>query len=390
MKTNNLIKMSLIALTLGSSLMAGCDKSETQPAPAPVTPGTGVVNNPPNPNTGEATRVVVNELNVPWEILWGSDNFIWATERNGRISRINPDNGQQTTIANLTNLALVSEGGLLGMVLHPSFTAQPFVYVVYTYTGNGGTAQRVSRFRFSNNTLSQETVLLDNIPATVTHFGSRLVIQNNHLFVTTGDNSNSSLPQNLTSLAGKVLRMNLDGSIPTDNPFPNSYVWSYGHRNPQGLLIHTNGNMYSSEHGANTDDEFNIIRRGRNYGWPNVSGIVDNANETTFTATNPNEPSLAQWTPNIAPSGIELYSGNRVPQFQNKILMAALRGQMVVALTLSQDGLSVVNREEFFVNRFGRIRDICVSPEGRVFIATGGNSFSSSSGHSIIEINRVD
>jgi aldose sugar dehydrogenase len=385
MKTNYLIKLSLIALTLGSYLITSCEKNEAEPSPAlPSTGGTT------NPNSGEATRTVINSLNVPWEILWGPDNFIWTTERNGRISRINPDNGQQTTIANLTNVTQVSEGGLLGMILHPNFTTQPYIYVVYTYTGNGSTAARVSRFTYSNNTLIQETTLLENIPATATHFGGRLVIQNNHLFVTTGDNGNSSLPQNLNSLAGKVLRMNLDGSIPTDNPFPNSYVWSYGHRNPQGLLVHSNGNMYSSEHGANTDDEFNIIRRGRNYGWPNVLGVVDNPTEVTFSATNPNEPSLANWTPNIAPSGIALYSNDRVPQFQNKILMAVLRDQMVVALTLSQDGQTVVNREEFFRSRFGRIRDICVSPEGRVFIATGGNSFSSSSGHSIIEINRVE
>lgn len=388
MKTKYLIKGSLVALILGSSLITSCETNEAGVAPSPGAPNPGGTT---NPNSGDATRTVVNaSMNVPWEILWGPDNFIWTTERNGRISRINPENGQQSTIATLPNVTQVAEGGLLGMILHPNFTTQPYVYVAYTYTGNGSTALRVSRFTYANNTLTQETSLLDNIPATATHFGGRLVIQNNHLFVTTGDNGNSSLPQNLNSLAGKVLRMNLDGSIPTDNPFPNSYVWSYGHRNPQGLLIHTNGNMYSSEHGPNTDDEFNMIRRGRNYGWPNVLGVVDNSTEVTFTANNPNEPSLANWTPNIAPSDIGLYSSNRIPQFQNKILMAVLRGQMVVALTLSQDGQTVVNREEFFMNRFGRIRDICVSPEGRVFIATGGSSFSSSSGHSIIEINRVD
>lgn len=176
MKTKYLIKGSLVALILGSSLITSCETNEAGVAPSPGAPNPGGTT---NPNSGDATRTVVNaSMNVPWEILWGPDNFIWTTERNGRISRINPENGQQSTIATLPNVTQVAEGGLLGMILHPNFTTQPYVYVAYTYTGNGSTALRVSRFTYVNNTLTQETSLLDNIPATATHFGGRLVIQN--------------------------------------------------------------------------------------------------------------------------------------------------------------------------------------------------------------------
>ncbi len=378
------IKLNIALSFFLVSFSFGCSTSTEEVAPNnpnPTNPstgtGTGVVNTSP--------RTVINNLSVPWEIIWGPDNFIWTTERNGRISRINPESGQQTVIHTVSGVVQTAGAGLLGMVLHPNFPTLPYVYVVYVHSGNG-TRTRVSRFTYANNSLSDENILLGTIPAGSTHNGAKLLINNNLLYVTTGDTDEGSLSQNLNSLVGKTLRMTLTGGIPSDNPFPNSYVWSYGHRNAQGLLLHPNGNLYNSEHGPTGDDEFNLITKGGNYGWPNIAGVTDNANERTFANLNPVVDAMSVWSPAIAPADMVFYSNARIPQFQNKVLMAALRGQTLIALTLSSDGRTVTRREEFLSNQFGRIRDICVSPNGRVFIATGGSSYSSDSGHSIVEI----
>jgi hypothetical protein len=163
--------------------------------------------------------------------------------------------------------------------------------------------------------------------------------------------------------------MNLDGTIPADNPNPLSYVWSSGHRNPQGL-IKINDIMYSSEHGASTDDELNIILKARNYGWPNVEGYCDKANEKTFCEQNNIVEPIAAWTPTLAVAGIDYYNNDKIPSWKNSILMVVLKSARLVQMKLSDDGKKVVEENHFFTNEFGRLRDICVSPDGRVFIST--------------------
>ncbi len=345
----------------------------------------------PDPNPTDATTSIINTLSVPWEILWGPDNFLWITERGGRISRINPDTGEQQELITISGVEQVQESGLLGMVLHPNFDANPYVYAVYTYQGTGGLLERLVRFTYANNTLSEETTLLENIPANSIHNGARLLITSDlHLLMTTGDAGNTSLSQNMNSLAGKVLRLNLDGSIPNDNPFTGSYVYSYGHRNAQGMVIHPNGNIYSSEHGPSNDDEINKIVAGENYGWPNVMGVIDTPNEEAFAASTNVTESIFNWTPTIAPSDLVYYTGTGIPEWTNKFLMTVLKDQKIIALTLSDDGNTIIQEESFFTGDFGRLRDIAISPGGRIFIATNGNSYGDTSNtHQIIEINRI-
>ncbi len=348
-----------------------------------------------NPGTDEpveATKILVETLSVPWELIWGPDNFLWVTERNGKISRINPDSGEQQLVYTIPNVSQVGESGLLGMVLHPNFDTNPYVYVVYTYNGGSGLLERLVQFTYANNTLSNETVLIDQIPANSNHDGSRLLITPDmHLFMTTGDAGNTNLSQDMNSLGGKTLRLNLDGSIPTDNPFANSYIYSLGHRNAQGLVLHPNGKLYSSEHGPSSDDEINIIQSGKNYGWPAVKGKIDTPNEQTFAASTEVIESIFEWTPTIAPSDLVYYTGNRIPEWTNKLLMTVLKDQRIIALTLNSDGTAITNEEIFFNGQFGRLRDIAISPQGRVFIATNGNSYGDTSNtHRIIEINKIE
>jgi len=316
------------------------------------------------------TSSVVTGLDTPWEILWGPDDFIWLTERSGKISRLDPGTGELNELITIGDVNEQNEGGLLGMVLHPDFINHPYVYVVYNYIGSSGIEERLVRYTYSNGVLDSPVTLLEGIDGAGNHNGSRLVIDADHkLYMTTGDAANTSQSQDLNSLNGKVLRMNLDGSVPEDNPFQGSYVWTWGHRNAQGLVISPLGLLYSSEHGPSNDDEVNIIEKGRNYGWPNVHGFCDEPTELQFCAdSNVMEP-IAAWTPTLAVAGTDFYHQTAIPDWQNTLLVSSLKAGSVAALKLSPDGRSVLTEELFFQNWFGRLRDICISPDGRVFLA---------------------
>jgi len=326
----------------------------------------------------EGTRIVKTGLNYPWEIIWGKDDHIWMTERGGRISRIDPVNGNTTFSFTIPDAESNNEGGLLGMALHPDFAKNGFLYVVYDYHKNGSYKEKLVRYSFVNNTLNNPVVLLDGIEANSNHDGSRLWITNEtmpKIFMTTGDALNQSLPQNINTLNGKILRLNLDGTIPSDNPFPNNPVWSYGHRNPQGLVM-VNNILYASEHGPDIEDELNIIEKGRNYGWPEVEGPC-NGSETSFcTANNIKEPIWSSGNSTIAVCGLDYYNSNLISQWRNSLLMLTLKNSSVRQMKLSDDGHSIVQTNTFFKDQWGRLRDLCISPAGKVYVCTsnGGNN----------------
>lgn len=315
---------------------------------------------------------LITGLDVPWEILWGPDNYIWMTERGGTVSRVNPETGAKTPILEITDCAEVQETGLLGMVLHPQFDTNPYVYLVYTYWGTtGNITERLVRYTYNGTELIDSLILLDNIPGTYTHAGSRLIITPDlKLIMTTGDAQNQPAAQSFTQLIGKFLRLNLDGSIPEDNPSPTSLIYSYGHRNAQGVVLAPNGIMYSSEHGPTNDDEFNIITPNRNYGWPDVHGFCNLPSEITFCNNNNVVEPLVAWTPTLAVAGIDYYDHPAIPEWRNTVLLCAMKAQRLVRLSLSADGLQVTNQTNYFNNQVGRIRDICISPTGDVYIST--------------------
>jgi len=242
-------------------------------------------------------------------------------------------------------------------------------FKVYTYYA-GGIKERIARYRYTGEGLSEPYTLIEDIPGARNHDGSRLLFDDNHkLYVTTGDAQNANSSQDLNSLNGKVLRMNTDGSIPSDNPFPDSYVWSWGHRNAQGLIIGENGLMYSSEHGPNNDDELNLIVKGGNYGWPQVHGFCDSPSEIAFCQENDIIEPLYAWTPTLAVAGIDYYNSDLIPQWKNSILMTNLKASELTSLTLDPSGQEIRGVETWFDGWFGRLRDLCISPDGRVFIA---------------------
>jgi glucose/arabinose dehydrogenase len=364
------MKLNSIILVFAGVLFFSCAKDDMVPD------GTDAITAEAKPGmAGVKTKVLNSNLNFPWEILWGPDNYIWFTEREGRVKRMNPATGDVTLVATIPEVASTTDyNGLLGMALHPQFKDNPYVYLVYNYFNPGGHyLEKIVRYTYDNETLTAPMVLVDGIVGKVggdfIHNGSRLLIgPDMKLYATTGDaNMRFELPQYPTSLNGKVLRINLDGSIPADNPYHNA-VWTIGHRNSQGLTF-AFGNLYSSEHGETTNDEINIIEGGRNYGWPYVEGFIDTRDELDFgTANNVKEPIYA-WTPTVAPSGIEYYDSNTIAQWKKSLLVTFLKDQKLRVMKINREG-TVEKVTEYFAGEFGRLRDVAVSPTGVVYLCT--------------------
>lgn len=316
---------------------------------------------------------VASGLDTPWELVWGPDNFLWVTERAGRISRVNPTTGQVLPLLTVADVAEAGESGLLGMALHPDFATSPYVYVVYNYLDGGALKEKLVRYIYAPGagTLNSPQVLLGNLNATTTHSGSRLLIlPDRTLLMTTGDAQLQPEAQNPASLNGKVLRLNLDGTVPANNPTPGSLVYTLGHRNPQGLVRAPSGQLYSSEHGPNNDDEVNLLEPGRNYGWPNVEGFCNLPAEQAFcSANNVREPLIA-YTPTLALAGLTYYNHPAVPQWNNTLLVVSLKTGSFVPLQLNAAGTQVTAQPNLWNATYGRLRSICVSPQGRVYIGT--------------------
>jgi glucose/arabinose dehydrogenase len=328
-------------------------------------------------------RIVKSGLSNPWEILWGKDDHLWITERPGRISKLDPKTGTTVFTTTIDEVVERGEGGLLGMVHHPDFINNGLLYVVYNYNNSGDYREKVVRLKFSDNKLTEPFVLIDNIPASSIHNGSRLLITaDNKLMITTGDASNSSAAQSISSLSGKILRINLDGSIPSDNPVSGSPVWSFGHRNPQGIVM-INEKLYASEHGPSVEDEVNIIQKGRNFGWPQVNGPCDGDEQNFCTTQNVATPIWSSGGSTVAVAGIDFYNNDRIGRWKNSILMTTLKDQTLYQLKLNGTG-AIETVTKFYNGEWGRLRDLCISPAGRVYICTsngGGND-------RIIEIQR--
>lgn len=340
---------------------------------------------------------VITGLNVPWELKWGVDDFLWMTEREGKVSRLNPQTGIREVILDMTManggiVHQVGEAGMLGFDFHPNFPDSNYLYIAYTHRSNGVTYERLSRFLYDGDSLINELYIIDSIIANTYHAGSRVLVgPDNKLYMTTGDALNQPSAQDISSLSGKILRVNLDGTVPSDNPIPGSPLWSWGHRNPQGLYFAPSGILYSSEHGPNTDDEINIIHRARNYGWPNVAGICNATAEITFCADSNVAESIYNWTPTIAPSDLIFYDHPSIPEWQGSLLLSVLKNKRIIKLTLNAAGDSITSETSYFVNQWGRLRDICVAPNGTVYIATNGASPTNTdpNTHSIIRLQNL-
>ena len=309
-------------------------------------------------------QVLLTNLQVPWSLAFAPDGRLFFTERAGRVRVVQNGALLAQPALTLTDVRAVGEGGALGMALHPNFAQNRFVYLAYTALRSGAPpVNRVVRFRETNNVLVERTVILDNITAADNHNGARLRFgPDGKLYVTMGDAGNPNLSQTLSSLNGKILRINDNGTTPPDNPF-GSPVWTWGHRHPQGIDWNpATGEMWATEHGSTGNDEVNRIVRGQNYGWPIIQGLQTRPDMVT--------PVLF-FNPAIAPSGLSFYTSTRMAPFRNNIFFTALRGMHIHRVVLDAGNSTVpAAQERLFEGRFGRIRDVITGPDGALYFCT--------------------
>ena len=308
-------------------------------------------------------EVIAENLYVPWAIDINNEGNLYFTERFGTIRIIK--NGKLQSEPLITfHAPFISqgEGGLMGLVIDLNYPQNHYIYVMHSYAEGNRIFNRVARLVENNNKVSIDRVLLDKIPGGKIHNGGRIKIgPDEKLYITTGDAGNSTLAQDLTSTAGKILRIELDGSIPKDNPITNSPIYSFGHRNPEGLAWNSKNVLYESEHGQLAHDEINIINPAANYGWPLAQGNEDAKGAMI------QKPLIHSGEDTWAPAGITLVNQG---DWRGKLLVACLRGQQLLSITLNGNGTVVNKVESWFMNEYGRLREVIQGKDGSIYLST--------------------
>ncbi len=327
-------------------------------------------------------RRLATGLDHPWSLAFLPDGRMLITERPGRMRFVAPDGAvDPRPLSGLPKIWARGEGGLMDVALHPDFPDNRLVYFSYAARdASGGVGTQVARARLNDHALENLEVIFSSNGRTRggRHFGSRLLFDGKgHLFVTVGDRGDRSLPQDLRSDAGKVIRILEDGSPPPDNPFvgrPDARpeIYTYGHRNPQGIALHpATGEVWIHEHGPQGGDEVNLLRPGANYGWPVITygrEYVTGLPIGEGTAKEGMEQPLWYWVPSIAPSGMTFYTGDRLAGWTGDLFVGALRAQTLVRLEVT--GSAVISEERLLKEQIGRIRDVRQGPDGRLYLLT--------------------
>ena len=304
-------------------------------------------------------ETVAQNLDTPWEVAFAPDGRIFVTERPGVVRVIEDGKLQEEPYAKL-GAEEIGEGGQLGLALDPDFEENHTLYAYYTTEEDGVARNRIVRFVVENGDVSQREILLEG-PAARIHNGGRIAFgPDGRLYATLGDTSESGLAQDRAALAGKIVRLNPDGSIPEDNPSEGSPVYSYGHRNPQGLAWDGDGNLYATEHGQSAHDELNLIRPGDNYGWPEVQGEEQGPGYTP--------PVLQSGDETWAPSGAEYVESG---PWAGSLLFAALAGESLHRVGLDPEGPGkVTGHWKYLEGEYGRLRTVKQGPEGALYLLT--------------------
>lgn len=321
------------------------------------------------PATDYRVVEVAHGLEVPWSLAFAPDGRILVTERPGRLRVIADGKLQAKPLFVFPAISSRSEEGLMGLVLHPDFARNHLLYVSYATKRNGNMVVDVVRYRETGTTLVEPKTIVADLPASQNHAGCKLKFgPDRKLYITTGDATQRDLAQRLDSLAGKILRVNDDGSIPADNPWPHSPLWIIGSRNSQGIdWDPVSGMLFEVEHGPSGfdgpggGDEVNIIERGANYGWPIIHHRA---------AQEGLKSPLLEYTPALAPSGAAFYRGHAIPKFENNFFFAALRGEQLHRVVLDPKDRRKVVREEKLLTNYGRLREVIMGPDGALYVTT--------------------
>jgi len=323
-------------------------------------------------NTKFRVETVASGLEVPWAFAWLPNKDLIFTERRGRVRIIEAGKLRAEPVFLVPDVEPSSESGLMDISLHPDFAKNNFIYLAYSYNQDGKRV-KVVRYTYANKTFTAPKIIIDNIPGSPNHAGTRCRFgPDGKLYVTTGDATDWNQAQKLDSLSGKTLRLNDDGTVPRDNPFVKTAgarpeIWSYGHRNAQGLAWQpVSGLMFQTEHGPSSfegkgsgGDEVNIVERGQNLGWPEIHHT-----EKRDGMISP----LLEYSPACAPASAMFYNGSVFPAFKGNFFFGCLRGARIVRVTL--DGRKVVAQENLLDGVMGRIREMEEGPDGYIYFST--------------------
>jgi glucose/arabinose dehydrogenase len=355
----NVVALLMVLIVVVACSAPGTTATSAAPTATPTSAPATPTSVPPTPTpTPHApvevqTKVLVTGLQIPWGLAFLPDGRALVGERaSGRLLAITTA-GKVEQIQRLPSRS-IGEGGLLGIAVSPNYATDGWVYAYYSTQNDN----RIVRFHLKQ----APQPLLTGIPVSTNHNGGRLAFgPDGMLYAGTGDATVRGNSQDRGSLAGKILRLKPDGGIPGDNPFPNSYVYSYGHRNVQGLTWDASGQLFASEFGQNTYDEVNKIEAGGNYGWPIVEG---KGNDKRFI-----NPITTFTTAEASPSGATFLNNGAIPQWEGTLFVAALRGTRLWHLTLNTDG-TLQKREALLQGQFGRLRLVTQAPDGSLWLLT--------------------
>jgi aldose sugar dehydrogenase len=323
---------------------------------------------------------IAKGLDHPWGMAFLPGGDILVTERPGRLRLIHNGALDPRAISGLPKIKAKGQGGLLDVALHPQYASNGWIYLSYSAAGKGGVGTEVIRAKLSKHHLTylQKIFVLQPKSSSGHHFGSRLAFDSsNHLYITVGDRGERTRAQQRSDPAGSVIRLQDDGSILEKNPWAGSRkdagaIFSYGHRNPQGLFFDSQTQtLWEHEHGPQGGDELNIIQSGKNYGWPIITygaeyGFGSSIGEGTHKQGM--EQPIYYWVPSIAPSGMTLYRGKKFPNWDGDILIGSLKFKLLVRLQM--DGNKAVKEERFLKGKIGRIRDVRTGPKGYIYLLT--------------------
>lgn len=334
-------------------------------------------------------EVFAENLTVPWSIAWTDKDRMLLNERTGKIRIIQNGKLQDAPLLEVKEVSVGSEEGLMGLAIDPNYAENKYIYISYAYGRGDNLSIKVVRYKDNGNSVSDELILIDKLPGAKNHAGCRLRFgPDGKLYITTGDATDREIAQDLKNMGGKILRLNSDGSIPSDNPWTNSPVWSYGHRNPQGIDFYPGTSiLWETEHGPSGfdgpggGDEVNVIVKGNNYGWPIVShdghkdGMID--------------PVLV-YTPAEAPASGMFYKSGVISQFKNNFFFGCLRGRGIIRVIVDEkDPTKVVSQSKMSDVDYGRIREIAEGPDGAIYFSTSNKDGRGNPGQTDDRIMRI-
>ncbi len=324
-------------------------------------------------------ETVVGGLERPWSLAFLPNGDMLVTEKSGRLRLVQDGKLVAKAIEGLPRIAVVGQGGLLDVVLHPDFADNQRLYISYSARGAGGTGTEVMTGLFDGQKLSNTKVIMRALPKSRggVHFGSRMAFDTQgHLYISLGDRGRRNQAQRLSTHYGSVLKLMDDGRVPADNPFLKNperkqEIYSYGHRNVQGIALNPLTNdMWTHEHGPRGGDEVNILKKGANFGWPAITyGINYDGSTITEKKRAPGmEQPVTYWVPSIAPSGMAFYNGNKFPQWKGDLFVGALAGAHLRRLEIKAN--KVVDQEQLLGDLGSRIRDVRMGPDGYIYVLT--------------------